>query len=158
MSEETILQMVEPGTPPGYKDAIIEIRSPNGTKRITIDRLAEITTQSRRLSRGRKALGAMLFDRLIEPGFGRILSERLLGRGDRVVARFLRVGGQGSRAVRHPLHACRAWSHRRAPWSATYRWRTPPADFRFDAGSGDLLDFRMEPIFCRRGKGNLQTA
>jgi hypothetical protein len=35
MSEETILQMVEPGTPPGYEDAIIEIRSPNGTKRIT---------------------------------------------------------------------------------------------------------------------------
>ena len=66
MSEETILQMVEPGTPPGYKDAIIEIRSPNGTKRITNDRLAEITTQSRRLSRGRKALGTMLFDSLIE--------------------------------------------------------------------------------------------
>jgi hypothetical protein len=66
MSEETILQMVEPGTPPGYEDAIIEIRSPNGTKRITNDRLAEITTQSRRLSRGRKALGAMLFDSLIE--------------------------------------------------------------------------------------------
>jgi hypothetical protein len=42
MSEETILQMVEAGTPPGYENAILEIRSPNGTKRITIDRLASV--------------------------------------------------------------------------------------------------------------------
>ena len=76
MSEETILQMVEAGTPPGYEDAILEIRSPNGTKRITIDRLAEITTQSRRLSRDRKALGAMLFDRLIASSFAILRENR----------------------------------------------------------------------------------
>ena len=73
MSEETILHIVEPGTPPGYEDAIIEIRSPNGTKRIAIDRLAKITTESQRLSRGRKALGAMLFDRLIEQEAARVI-------------------------------------------------------------------------------------
>lgn len=63
---ETTLKTVSPGTPPDRADAVIEIRSPYGTKRITSERLAEITTESRRLSGDRKALGAMLFDRLIE--------------------------------------------------------------------------------------------
>ena len=43
---ETTLQMVERGRPPDFADGIVEIRSPNGTKRITTERLAEITFES----------------------------------------------------------------------------------------------------------------
>ena len=50
--------MVERGRPPDFADGIVEIRSPNGTKRITTERLAEITFES--------AKDQAHFDRLIE--------------------------------------------------------------------------------------------
>jgi hypothetical protein len=57
---ETTLQMVERG--PDFADGIVEIRSPNGTKRITTERLAEITFES--------AKDQAHFDRLNRGGGG----------------------------------------------------------------------------------------
>jgi hypothetical protein len=77
MKEGTTLQMVSLGTPPDYEDAIIEIRSPLGVKRITNERLTEITMESWRLGGrgkpwGSKALCAKHFDRMIEEEFARV--------------------------------------------------------------------------------------
>ena len=67
---ETTLEVVFLGTPPDYEDALIDIRSVNGTKRITNERLAEIVDESRRLGKlgrgGTNQQCAKIFDRLIE--------------------------------------------------------------------------------------------
>jgi hypothetical protein len=45
--QETTLTMVFEGTPLDRADAVVEIRSPCGTKRITRERLAEITAEAK---------------------------------------------------------------------------------------------------------------
>ena len=78
MKEATTLRMVSPGTPPDYEDAIIELRSPLGVKRITNERLTEITMESWRLGGrekpwGSKTLSAKQFDRMIEEEVARVV-------------------------------------------------------------------------------------
>ena len=67
--DDTNLQTVFPGTPPDCEDAIIEIRSVYGMKRITDERLAEITAESWGLGKrgkwGTKKQCQEIFDRLI---------------------------------------------------------------------------------------------
>ena len=45
--EATTLTMVVEGTPPDYDDALLEIRSPYGSKRISVYRLADILFEAR---------------------------------------------------------------------------------------------------------------
>jgi glycerate kinase len=69
--------MLSPGTPPDYEDAIIEIRSVHGIKRITNERLAEITAESwglgKRDKRGTKKQCQEIFDRLIADKVARVV-------------------------------------------------------------------------------------
>jgi hypothetical protein len=62
--QETTLTMVFEGTPPDRADAVMEIRSRYGTKRITRERLAEITDEAKDQKH---------FDRLIEQELDRFL-------------------------------------------------------------------------------------
>jgi hypothetical protein len=66
--------MVSEGTK--YTDALMEIRSPNGIKRITLERLSEITMESFILGKlGRdgtnKERSRNIFDRLLEEELAR---------------------------------------------------------------------------------------
>ena len=63
--QETTVTMVFAGTPPDRADAVVEIRSLYGTKRITSERLAEITFEA---GKDRNH-----FDRLIEQELDRFL-------------------------------------------------------------------------------------
>jgi len=45
--EATTLKMVVEGTPPDYDDALVEIRSRYGSKRISVYRLADILFEAR---------------------------------------------------------------------------------------------------------------
>ena len=75
--DDTNLQTVFHATPPDYEDAIIEIRSVHGIKRITDERLAEITAESwglrKRGKRGTKKQCQGIFDRLIADEVGRVV-------------------------------------------------------------------------------------
>jgi hypothetical protein len=62
--ENITVFFIHDGTPPDYDDSIVGIRSPNGVKPITGERLAEITE---------KAKNQRHFDRLIEEEVARVV-------------------------------------------------------------------------------------
>jgi hypothetical protein len=75
-SRSPAIQMVSPGTPPHFEDAIFEIRSVHGIKRITNERLTDITMESWRLGeRGKEGTEERckkIFGRLIEKEVTRV--------------------------------------------------------------------------------------